>query len=77
MLEAVNLGCVRGERRLFRDLAFSVKPGEIIEIQVKDEGDIPRAGNYLDEKLLRPIRYAPRVAELDHVLPQRLNCGTQ
>src|SRR5438128_3249077 len=32
MLEAVNLGCVRGERRLFRDLAFSVKPGEIIEI---------------------------------------------
>lgn len=32
MLEALSLGCVRGERRLFRDLAFSVKPGEIIEI---------------------------------------------
>jgi len=32
MLEALNLGCVRGERRLFRDLAFSVKAGELVEV---------------------------------------------
>lgn len=33
MLEVINLGCVRGERRLFRGLNFSVRPGELIEIR--------------------------------------------
>ena len=33
MLEAVNLGCTRGDRRLFKDLNFSIKPGELIELR--------------------------------------------
>jgi heme exporter protein A len=33
MLEAINLGCVRGPRRLFKGLNFSVKPGELIELR--------------------------------------------
>ena len=33
MLEAVNLGCTRGERRLFKGLNFSIKPGELIELR--------------------------------------------
>jgi len=33
MLEVINLACVRGERRLFRDLNFSVSPGELIELR--------------------------------------------
>ena len=33
MLEAVNLGCTRGDRRLFTALNFSVKPGELIELR--------------------------------------------
>lgn len=33
MLEAVNLGCVRGSRRLFRGLNFHVSPGELVEIR--------------------------------------------
>ncbi|MFS8086513.1 MAG: cytochrome c biogenesis heme-transporting ATPase CcmA [Acidobacteriota bacterium] len=33
MLEVINLGCVRGERRLFRGLNFSTRPGELIEIR--------------------------------------------
>ncbi len=33
MLEAVNLGCSRGDRRLFKGLNFSVKPGELIELR--------------------------------------------
>jgi heme exporter protein A len=32
MLEAVNLGCMRGGRRLFKGLNFSVGPGEMIEV---------------------------------------------
>ncbi len=32
MLEAVNLECTRGDRRLFRGLNFSIKPGELIEL---------------------------------------------
>jgi heme exporter protein A len=32
MLEALNLGCVRGDRRLFRGLNFSVRPGEAVEV---------------------------------------------
>lgn len=33
MLEVINLGCIRGDRRLFRDLNFSAKPGELIELR--------------------------------------------
>ena len=33
MLEAVNLGCTRGDRRLFTGLNFSVKAGELIELR--------------------------------------------
>jgi len=33
MLEALNLGCIRGERRLFKGLNFSVTPGELIELR--------------------------------------------
>ena len=29
MLEAANLECVRGDRRLFRNLSFIVRPGEV------------------------------------------------
>jgi len=33
MFEVVNLGCIRGTRRLFKDLNFSAAPGELIEIR--------------------------------------------
>src|SRR6266404_1950823 len=33
MFEVINLACVRGERRLFRGLNFSVRPGELVEIR--------------------------------------------
>jgi heme exporter protein A len=33
MLEVINLGCIRGDRRLFRDLNFSATPGELIEVR--------------------------------------------
>lgn len=33
MLEAVNLGCVRGDRRLFKGLNFSISPGELVEVR--------------------------------------------
>jgi heme exporter protein A len=33
MLEAVNLGCIRGDRRLFKSLNFSIQPGELIELR--------------------------------------------
>jgi heme exporter protein A len=33
MLEAINLTCVRGTRRLFKDLNFTVAPGELIELR--------------------------------------------
>src|SRR5438093_6908349 len=32
MLEAKNLGCIRGDRRLFAGLNFKVPPGELIEL---------------------------------------------
>ena len=32
MLEARNLECVRGRRRLFSDLSFSVSPGECVQL---------------------------------------------
>ena len=33
MLEVTNLSCVRGTRRLFRDLNFSAAPGELVELR--------------------------------------------
>jgi heme exporter protein A len=33
MLQAINLGCIRGDRRLFARLNFEVKPGEVIELR--------------------------------------------
>lgn len=33
MLEAINLTCVRGTRRLFKDLNFTVQRGELIELR--------------------------------------------
>jgi heme exporter protein A len=33
MLEARRLECVRGRRRLFQDLSFSVEPGEYVELR--------------------------------------------
>jgi len=33
MLEAVNLSCVRGTRRLFKGLNFSANPGDLIELR--------------------------------------------
>jgi len=33
MLEAINLGCIRGERRLFQDVNFSLEPGTFLQLQ--------------------------------------------
>jgi len=33
MLEALKLGCIRGDRRLFSDLSFSAGAGELIELR--------------------------------------------
>lgn len=33
MLEVINLTCVRGTRRLFKDLNFSAQPGDLIELR--------------------------------------------
>jgi heme exporter protein A len=33
MLEAVNLGCIRGDRRLFKGLNLSAGPGDLIELR--------------------------------------------
>lgn len=33
MLEVVNLSCARGDRPLFRDLSFALKPGELLHLQ--------------------------------------------
>ena|SRR5438552_2377237 len=33
MLEVINLTCVRGTRRLFKDLSFSANAGELIELR--------------------------------------------
>jgi heme exporter protein A len=38
MLEAVNVGCVRGDRRLFRGLSFAIRPGEFIELRGPNGG---------------------------------------
>lgn len=33
MFEAINLGCIRGDRRLFAGLNFGIRPGELIELR--------------------------------------------
>jgi heme exporter protein A len=33
MLEATDLGCVRGERRLFSDVNFALEPGSLLQVQ--------------------------------------------
>lgn len=33
MLKAINLSCVRGTRRLFRDLNFTIERGELVELR--------------------------------------------
>ena len=33
MFEVINLGCIRGERRLFGGLSLSARPGELIEVR--------------------------------------------
>jgi heme exporter protein A len=33
LLEVVNLSCTRGDRPLFRDLSFALKPGELLHLQ--------------------------------------------
>ena len=33
MLEAINLGCVRGDRRLFEGVNFSLTPGTYLQLQ--------------------------------------------
>src|SRR2546430_3892338 len=33
MLEAINLGCVRGDRRLFKDVNFALEPGTFLQLQ--------------------------------------------
>ena len=38
MLEAVNLGCVRGDRRPFSGLNFAIQPGEYIELRGPNGG---------------------------------------
>ena len=38
MLEVLNLGCVRGNRRLFRDLSFSLEPGGFLELRGPNGG---------------------------------------
>jgi heme exporter protein A len=38
MLEAIHLGCIRGDRRLFRDLSFSLEPGNLLELRGPNGG---------------------------------------
>lgn len=33
MLKVINLACVRGTRRLFKDLNFSAEPGDLVELR--------------------------------------------
>ena|SRR5580765_310036 len=33
MLEVINLTCIRGTRRLFKELNFAVEPGDLIELR--------------------------------------------
>lgn len=38
MLEAINLGCIRGDRRLFRDLNFKLDTGSLLELRGRNGG---------------------------------------
>src|SRR2546423_2120716 len=38
MLEAINLGCIRGDRRLFRDLNFKLEAGGLLELRGRNGG---------------------------------------
>jgi heme exporter protein A len=38
MLEALHLGCIRGDRRLFRDLNFRVADGHLLELRGRNGG---------------------------------------
>jgi heme exporter protein A len=38
MLEAINLGCIRGDRRLFRGLNFKLKSGQVLELRGRNGG---------------------------------------
>ena len=38
MLEAIHLGCVRGDRRLFRDLNFKLDSGNLLELRGRNGG---------------------------------------
>src|SRR6266545_6632618 len=38
MLEAINLGCIRGDRRLFRGLNFEVSLGTLLELRGPNGG---------------------------------------
>ena len=81
MLEVKNLECVRGARRLFKDLNFSASPGELIELRGANGSGktsllriicglaAPESGEVLWQK--KPIRalreeYYARVAYLAH-----------
>jgi heme exporter protein A len=38
MLEVINLGCIRGDRRLFRDLNFKLDGGGLLELRGRNGG---------------------------------------
>jgi heme exporter protein A len=38
MLEAINLGCIRGDRRLFRGLNFKLESGQVLELRGRNGG---------------------------------------
>jgi heme exporter protein A len=38
MLEAIHLGCIRGDRRLFRDLNFKLNSGSLLELRGRNGG---------------------------------------
>src|SRR5437660_208840 len=81
MLEAINLTCVRGTRRLFKDLNFTVERGELIELRGPNGSGktsllrilcglaTPASGDVLwDGKNIRALReeYSAVVAYLGH-----------
>ena len=81
MLEAINLTCVRGTRRLFKDLNFTVERGQLIELRGPNGSGktsllrilcglaTPAAGDVLwDGKKIRSLSedYSAVVAYLGH-----------
>lgn len=81
MLEAINLTCVRGTRRLFKDLNFAVERGELIELRGPNGSGktsllrilcglaAPAAGDvFWDGKNIRSLgeEYSASVAYLGH-----------